>query len=183
MRLRNRRTSPASFVAAPEPPRWSPTRAPSLPRNPRATDPPALPASHELSKFVAGCPRPRRGAPPRDEATPPPSGVELGTPPSGPRDPNPRRRRGRRGDARARTRAARRSPGTCPEAPARRTSSSARRPSGESRFPSLRSIPVAARRSPRVSAPSDCNRRATAAAKRRSPPRLVLHITYSGPLV
>ena len=58
---------------------------------------------------------------------------------------------------------------------------SARRPRGESRLPSLRSTPVAALRSPRVSAPRDWSLLATAAAKRRSPPRLVEHITYIGP--
>lgn len=42
--------------------------------------------------------------------------------------------------------------------------------SGESKLSSERSKPEAARRSPRVSAPRLCSRRATAAAKRRSPP-------------
>lgn len=44
------------------------------------------------------------------------------------------------------------------------------RPMGLSKFCSLRSTPLAARRSPRVSAPRLCSRRATAAAKRFSPP-------------
>ena len=44
------------------------------------------------------------------------------------------------------------------------------RPRGESKLSSDMSSPLAARLSPRVSAPRDCRRRATAAAKRRSPP-------------
>lgn len=47
------------------------------------------------------------------------------------------------------------------------------RPRGLSKLLSERSIPDAARLSPRVRAPRDCSRRATAAAKRFSPPRLV----------
>eukprot|EP00961_Rhodomonas_salina_P150057 2020609-Rhodomonas_salina.5 len=42
-----------------------------------------------------------------------------------------------------------------------------------SRLNSCRSCPAAARRSPFVNAPRDCNRFATAAANRRSPPRSV----------
>ena len=47
------------------------------------------------------------------------------------------------------------------------------RPSGLSKLLSERSMPEAALRSPRVSAPKDCSRRATAAANLFSPPRLV----------
>ncbi len=47
------------------------------------------------------------------------------------------------------------------------------RPSGLSKLLSERSMPEAALRSPRVSAPRDCSRLATAAANRFSPPRLV----------
>mmetsp|Transcript_4917 Transcript_4917/g.14644 ORF Transcript_4917/g.14644 Transcript_4917/m.14644 type:complete len:265 (+) Transcript_4917:2379-3173(+) len=56
-----------------------------------------------------------------------------------------------------------------------------RMPSLESTFPSLKSTPVAARRSPRVSAPRLCKRLATADTKRRSPPMSVDTITYNGP--
>lgn len=47
------------------------------------------------------------------------------------------------------------------------------RPRGLSKLLSDRSMPEAALRSPLVRAPKDCRRRATAAAKRFSPPRLV----------
>lgn len=57
---------------------------------------------------------------------------------------------------------------------------SALRPNGVSTFCSDRSIPLAARRSPRVSAPSDCSLRATAAAKRLSPPTSVVTSLYIG---
>ena len=57
---------------------------------------------------------------------------------------------------------------------------SALRPRGESKLASERSSPEAARRSPRVRAPSDCRRRATAEAKRASPPTVVTHSLYSG---
>ena len=56
------------------------------------------------------------------------------------------------------------------------------RPSGLSKLLSDRSTPDAARRSPRVRAPRDCSRRATAAAKRCSPPRLVIASLYTGAL-
>lgn len=56
------------------------------------------------------------------------------------------------------------------------------RPSGLSKLLSDRSTPDAARRSPRVKAPRDCSRRATAAAKRCSPPRLVIASLYTGAL-
>ena len=53
-------------------------------------------------------------------------------------------------------------------------------PRGLSKLLSERSTPEAARLSPRVSAPRDCSRRATAAAKRCSPPRLVMASLYMG---
>ena len=56
------------------------------------------------------------------------------------------------------------------------------RPSGLSKLLSDRSTPDAARRSPRVRAPRDCSRRATAAAKRCSPPTLVIASLYTGAL-
>ena len=57
------------------------------------------------------------------------------------------------------------------------------RPSGLSRLLSERSMPEAARLSPRVRAPSDCSRLATADANRFSPPRLVTTSLYMGQLV
>ena len=56
------------------------------------------------------------------------------------------------------------------------------RPRGLSKLLSDRSMPEAARLSPRVRAPSDCSRRATAAAKRFSPPKLVATSLYMGPV-
>lgn len=56
------------------------------------------------------------------------------------------------------------------------------RPSGLSKLLSDKSIPEAARLSPLVRAPRDCNRLATAAAKRFSPPRLVATSLYIGPV-
>ncbi len=55
-------------------------------------------------------------------------------------------------------------------------------PRGLSKLLSERSTPEAARLSPRVSAPRDCRRRATAAAKRCSPPMLVIASLYMGAL-
>ena len=55
-------------------------------------------------------------------------------------------------------------------------------PKGLSKLLSERSTPEAARLSPRVSAPRDCRRRATAAAKRCSPPMLVIASLYMGAL-
>ena len=57
------------------------------------------------------------------------------------------------------------------------------RPRGLSRLLSERSMPEAARLSPRVRAPKLCRRRATAAANRLSPPKLLSTSLKIGALV
>ena len=186
MRLRNRRTSPASFVAAPAEAAALVANARAVssakPAGDRPTCTPSDTTSCRSSSRRMPAPAPGCSASRRSNSS------AVGG----------RTRYATVGSEGSQSAPASRSAGRCAstdesgtpfarDMPGSTSASyiffSARRPSGESRFPSLRSIPVAARRSPRVSAPSDCNRRATAAAKRRSPPRLVLHITYSGPLV